>query len=161
MVDIQRPARTTARQLVAAARAGDFGAVSKYLDLLTEPDRSRRQQFGEVLTTLIQATASMMRGRAGDVGPNTAIVLDLSYTNGAEADIDELTPPVRAVVRALLAEVNDHPDDATYQIALAMAGDRCGTMDGLVLALMWTISAITWCEDNGAPAPGWLAATAA
>jgi hypothetical protein len=75
-------------------------------------------------------------------------------------DIDELQPEVRAVVRALLAEVNQHPEDTAYQLRLAIAGEPEALVDGIILILMWTVSAMLWCKEHDEPAPGWLAAAA-
>jgi hypothetical protein len=75
-------------------------------------------------------------------------------------DIDELRPEVRAIVRALLAEVNDHREDTFDQLELALDGAGEGLVDGVILVLLWTVSAMVWCEEHDEPAPGWLAMAA-
>lgn len=154
-------AHGTARQLVRLARDGRFDTVSGIVHLLTDPAMQQHELLRQVLTELLHAAASMMVRQIGGVGPNTAVVLDLRKTDGSIVDIDQLEPEVRAVVRALLAEVNGHPEDAAEQISLALAGDPCPMVDGIVLVLVWTICAMAWCEDHDEPAPRWLTATAA
>jgi hypothetical protein len=160
MTDTQRQARVTARRLVTLARAGELGPVADSLGLLTYADSGRRERLREVLSALIKASAEMTLHRAGPLGSDTAFVIDLRGEDESIVDIDELGPPVRAVVRALLAEVNMHPEDTADQVALALAGDRCATVDAVVLALLWTVHALEWCENNDVPAPEWLSDTA-
>jgi hypothetical protein len=71
-------------------------------------------------------------------------------------EIDELDPPVRATIRALLAAVNEHPEDAADQIALAVAGGLQATAEVVVLALRWTVNAVESCAETGVPLPDWL-----
>jgi len=159
-MDTQEQARGTARQLVRLASDGNMDTVSGIVHLLAEPAVQQQDLLRQVLGELLRAAASMMVRQIGGVGQNTAVVLDLRKADGAVVDIDQLEPEVRAVVRALLAEVNGHPDDAADQITLALAGDPCPLVDGIVLVLVWTICAMAWCEDHDEPAPRWLTATA-
>jgi hypothetical protein len=158
---MERRARDTARQLVLLAKDGNVDTVAGIVRLLTEPNLRQQGLLRQVLTELLRAAASMMVRQIGGVGADTAVVLDLRKADGSEVDIDQLEPEVRAVVRALLAEINGHQDDTADQISLALAGDPCPLVDGIVLVLVWTVCAMTWCEDNDEPAPGWLNATAA
>jgi hypothetical protein len=159
-MDTQGQARGTARQLVDLARDGDFDTVSGIVHLLTDPSMHQRELLRQVLTELLRAAAAMMVCQIGGVGSNAAIVLDLRKVDGSTVDIDQLEPEVRAVVRALLAEINEHPEDTADQVTLAMAGDPCPLVDGIALVLMWTISAMAWCTDHDEPAPRWLTTTA-
>jgi hypothetical protein len=159
-MDTQGQARGTARQLVDLARDGDFDTVSGIVHVLTDPTLHQRELLRQVLTELLHAAAAMMVCQIGGLGPDSAIVLDLRKVDGSTVDIDELEPEVRAVVRALLAEINGHPEDTGDQVDLALAGDPRPLVDGVSLVLVWTLSAMAWCEDHDAPAPGWLTTTA-
>jgi len=75
-------------------------------------------------------------------------------------DINDLRPEVRAIIRALLAEIYGNREDITDQISLALRGSSSGLIDGITVVLMWTVSAMAWCEANQEPAPEWLATTA-
>lgn len=160
-MDSRGRARTTARLLVNLARIGDLDGVSKVVRLLTSAGCPQPERLREVLTELLSAAAVMVRSQSGGLGPDTAIVLDLRRADGSTVDIDELRPEVRAVVRALLAEINEHHEDTADQLSLALNGESVGLVDGVTLVLLWTVSAMNWCEEHDEPAPGWLATTAA
>lgn len=157
-MDNQTQARGTARQLVNLTRFGDLDTVSLMVRLLADP--GQRAQLRLVLAQLLSASADMVLRQVGDDDPGSAIVLDLRKVDGSTVDIDELRPEVRAMVRALLAEAHGHPDDTEAQLALALAGQPAGLTEGITMVLMWTVSALTWCESHDEPTPGWLDTTA-
>ncbi|SES01201.1 hypothetical protein [Actinokineospora terrae] len=149
--------RGVARRLVAVTRGGDLDPTARTgaLDVLAGPDH--RDRLAAVLHELVVATADMMLCRAESTGPDKAFVLDLRDDAGEVVDVDTLDPPVRALVRALLAQLNGRPDDVQTQLDLAMLDDpRFDPVDVLVLALLWTVGSIEWCEQHDAPTPGWL-----
>jgi len=160
MMDTREQARATARLLVSLARAGDLDGVSRVVRLLTEPTVPHRGRLRQVLIELLDAAAAMVARQIGGLGSNTTIILDLRRVDGSIVDIDDLRPEVRAVVRALLAEVHEHAQDVATQIELALGGAADGLVDGLCLVLLWTVGAMAWCEEHDEPAPGWLATAA-
>jgi hypothetical protein len=157
-MDNQTQARGAARQLVNLTRFGDLDTVSLMVRLLADP--GQRSQLRLVLAELLRAAAAMVLCQAGDADPDSAIVLDLRKADGSTVDIDELRPEVRGMVRALLAETHGHPEDTETQIALALAGEPAGLTEGITMVLMWTVSALRWCESHDEPTPAWLDATA-
>jgi len=157
-MDTRAQARGTARQLVNLTRFGDLDTVALMVRLLADP--GQREQLRQVLTELLDASAAMVLRQIGDEDPGSAIVLDLRRADGSTVDIDYLRPEVRAMVRALLAVAHDHPDDAETQISLALAGESAGLTEGITMVLMWTVSALHWCETHDEPTPGWLDTTA-
>lgn len=160
-MNIQTQARGTARQLVNLTRSGDLDRVALIVRLLTAPHPANREPLRQVLAELLRAASTMVLRQIGGTDPDSAIVLDLRKVDGTTVEIDQLRPEVRAMVRALLAEAHQHPEDTAEQISLALAGESDGLTDGLTLVLMWTVSAMIWCEEHDEPAPSWLAATAA
>jgi hypothetical protein len=160
-MDITERARTMARLLVNLVRIGDLGEVSRIVRGLAEPTGAQRVRLRQMLTELLSAATAMVLRQAGGIGPEAAIVVDLRRVDGSTVDIDELRPEVRAVVRAFLAEVNEHSEDTVVQLALALQGEPDGLVDGILLVLLWTVSAMTWCEEHDEPAPRWLSTTAA
>jgi hypothetical protein len=160
-MDIQTQARGTARQLVNLTRSGDLDTVSLIVRLLTAPSPPHREPLRHVLVELLDAATAMVLRQIGGTEHGCSIVLDLRKVDGSIVDIDQLCPEVRAVVRALLARAYHHPEDTEAQISLALAGESAGLTDGLTLVLMWTVSAMIWCEEHDEPAPSWLATTAA
>ncbi|MCP2274243.1 hypothetical protein [Actinokineospora diospyrosa] len=150
--------RGVARRLVAVTRGGELDPSTRSgaLDVLAGDDH--RDRLAAVLRELVIATADMMLCRAESTGPDKAFVLDLRDDSGGPVDVDTLDPPVRALVRALLAQLNSSPQDLDLQLDLAMHDDpRFDPVDILVLALLWTVGSIEWCEQHDAPTPGWLA----
>ncbi|OLR94316.1 hypothetical protein [Actinokineospora bangkokensis] len=149
--------RGVARRLVAVTRGGamDPRGPEGALDVLSGPDH--RDRLSAVLRELVEATAGMMLCRADSADAEKAFVLDLRDEEGNPVVVDELDPPVRALVRALLAELNGRPEDTGFQLELALLDDpRFDPVDVLVLALLWTVGSIEWCEEHDAPTPGWL-----
>ncbi|WP_156758145.1 hypothetical protein [Actinokineospora pegani] len=150
--------RGVARKLVAVTRGGNMnpGGSESALDVLSGPDHHDR--LAAVLRELVTATADMMLCRAETPLADKAFVLDLRDEEGEPVVVDDLDPPVRALVRALLAELNGRPEDAEFQLELALRDDpRFDPVDVLVLCLLWTVGSIEWCEQHDAPTPGWLA----
>jgi hypothetical protein len=160
-MDSRERARTTARLLVRLARIGDLKGVSRVVRLLADPGHAQPERLRQMLSELLSAAGTMVLRQTGGHGSETAVVLDLRRVDGSTVDIDQLRPEVRAVVRALLAEVNEHPEDTSQQISFALEGEPEGLVDGVTLALLWTVSAMNWCEEHDEPAPRWLATTAA
>lgn len=150
-------ARGVARQLVAVTRGGALESPlpDGPLELLGDPDQ--RTRLRAVLRELVSATATMMLNRAEYPLNDHAYLLDLRDAEGVPVRIDDLSPPVRALVRAVLAELNGNPEDAEDQLDLAIHPDeRYDPLDVLILALLWTVGSIEWCEEHDAPTPGWL-----
>ncbi|MFC7616588.1 hypothetical protein ACFQV2_27140 [Actinokineospora soli] len=103
-------ARGLARRLVAVTRGGSAPGFDAPLDLLGGPDE--RTRLRAVLRELVHATASMLLKR-GTTGTDQTYLLDLHDTAGKPVAVDELAPPVRALVRAVLADLNGHPRTPT------------------------------------------------
>jgi hypothetical protein len=158
-MDTKERARATARLLVNLARIGDADAAARIVGLLADRDGPRRERLRQVLTELLTAAAAMVIRQTGGHGEDTAVVLDLRGSDGSTVDVDELRPEVRAIVRALLAEIHAHREDLRIQLTFALGGESEGLVDGVSLVLLWTVSAMDWCEEHGEPAPGWLVTT--
>lgn len=158
-------ARGIARRLVAVTRGGTAPAGDPPLALLGDPDE--RDRLRDVLRELVGATASMLLHRDDRDGGHRderghrsrACLLDLHDTEGRPVSVDDTAPPVRALVRAVLADVNGHPTDADAQLDLSVRADGGDPATVLVLALLWTVGSLEWCEANDAEPPAWLAAS--
>jgi hypothetical protein len=148
--------RATVARLVNLARDGEVDAVVCSLSLLSYADPAQRDRLRQILATLIEATASMLLRYAEPSPDNDMFAVDLCRPDGSAVQIDDLDPPVRATIRALLAAVNEHPEDTADQIALAVAGGLQATAEVVVLALRWTVNAVESCAESGVPLPDWL-----
>jgi hypothetical protein len=148
-------ARGLARRLVAVTRGETAPVLDAPLELLAGPAETPRLRA--VLGELVSATGAMLLQRA-DEGTDHTHLLDLHDADGRVVTIEKVAPPVRALVRAVLAHVNGHPGDADVQIELSVRTDDGDPVTVLVLALLWTVTALEWCEENDAEPPAWLIA---
>jgi hypothetical protein len=158
MTDQRTPALAMAGRLINLVRAGEMDTATGSLSMLSYAGPAHRERLRQVLAILIEAIAAMVTGKAGSMETSGLFAVDLRREDESAVDIDSLDPPVRAVIRAILAQVNDHPEDAAYQIGFAVAGGRQATVEAVVLALRWTVNAVENCEDIGLPTPEWLMA---
>jgi len=148
-------ARSGVRELVHVARDGDTQSVFDVLRRVTDHSEVDTRL---VVGQLVAASAQMMLMRVGKQADDVTYAVDLRDDDEFAVPIDELTPPLRATVRALLAELNGCSDDAEYQLELALFEQSLTTtLDVVVHSLLWMIGLLEWCESVGAPAPEWLA----
>ncbi|MGX7828065.1 hypothetical protein ACTG9Q_23545 [Actinokineospora sp. 24-640] len=146
-------ARGIARRLVTVTRGGSAPGSEAPLDLLGGP--GERARLRDVLRELVSATAAMLLHRGGDRADHSYL-LDLHDADGRPVPVDSLNPPVRALVRAVLADINGRPADADAQLDLSVRNNGGDPVSVLVLALLWTVGSLEWCEAHHAPAPAWL-----
>jgi hypothetical protein len=152
---VQIRART--RALVAMARDGDTAGLVDALDRLTAERAEDGPGPHQVVGELISAAVQMVSLRAGSMPAHTLFAVDIRDDGDHAVAIDHLDPPLRATIRALLAELNGHQDDARFQLELALRDiDMEATLEVVVHALLWTIGMLEWCEDEGVDAPDWL-----
>jgi hypothetical protein len=143
-------------------RHGDEESMLLELVRLTEDRAKGGRQSHLIASELIAALARMMFSAADPSTSDEPVYgLELSNNDNNEVGIDDTSPPVRATVRALLAELNGHPDEAVFQVDLALRdADLEVTLEVYTHALLWTIGMVKWCDGNGVPRPLWLGAMA-
>jgi hypothetical protein len=144
-----------ARQLVDYMRDGDDEGMVLELARLTAVRAGGSHEAHLVVGELIAALAQMMAHASG--GDEPTYGLELTNDDEQQVAIDEASPPVRAAIRALLAELNHHPDDRVFQVELALREDTFkATLDVYAHVLLWTMGMIEWCDDNHVARPRWL-----
>jgi hypothetical protein len=149
--------RARARALVTMARDGDTAGLVEALDQLIVEQVDGGPGPHQIVGELISAAVQMVSMRAGATPAQTLFAVDIRDDGDHAVAIDHLDPPLRATIRALLAELNGHPDDARFQLELALRDiDMEATLEVVVHALLWTIGMLEWCEDEGVDAPDWL-----
>jgi hypothetical protein len=133
-------------------------AASALLAELVGLDSPNRWLLRPVLSELTGATAALIEA-AAPIPPNLAdCTLLINTADGRRVTIDDLDPPVRATMRAVLARLHHNPADADLQLDLvADSTDAPGTADAVLHAMLWTQSAVSACEQSDIPVPGWLA----
>lgn len=155
--ELRDRARAGARELVHVAREGDTSGVFEALRRLTEGQGIVGSDTRMIVGQLVSASAEMMLLRVGAPPEDVIYALDLRDDEEFSVPIDELEPPLRATVRALLAELNGRPEEADFQLDLALRDQTVPTtLDVVVHSLLWTIGLLEWCEAEQQPAPEWL-----
>jgi hypothetical protein len=142
-------AQATAHQLVHCVLESDADGLTETLDTVADqPSTELRPYIREVVAELINVATAAVRNSTVQFR-NAAFAVDLRDDANDQVGIDELDPPVRATIRAMLAELNGSPDDASFQLDLAVRGvDRRSGLDTVRRALTMTIGLLHWSEQT-------------
>jgi hypothetical protein len=143
-------AQATAHQLVHCVLEADSDGLTETLGTVAEqPAAELRPYVREVVAELINVATAAVRHSAGDLRDRAAFAVDLRDDENDRVGIDDLEPPVRATIRAMLAELNGCPEDASFQLDLAVRGVDPGTgLDTVRRALTMTIGLLHWSEQS-------------
>ena len=143
-------AQATAHQLVHCVLEADSDGLTETLETVVDhPTDELRPYVREVVAELINVATAAVRTNAGPFPQQAAFAVDLRDDDNDRVGIDELDPPVRATIRAMLAELNGSPDDASFQLDLAMRGvDRRTGLDTVRRALTMTVGLLHWSERS-------------
>jgi hypothetical protein len=159
MTEQQQHPRAQARWLVEVMRQSDDESLVLELARLTADRVRGGRQSHLIICELVSALARMLLTASGP-GDHT-YGLEIADDDNKEIEIDEASPPVRAAVRALLAELNHHSEDALFQVDLALRDDTLQTtIEVFAHVLLWTMGMLKWCGATDVPTPGWLPAPA-
>ncbi len=142
-------AQATAHQLVHCVLEADPVGLTETLETVAaHPAGELRPYVREVVAELINVATTAVRDSAGPLRDRAAFAIDLRDDDNVRVGIDDLEPPVRATIRAMLAELNGSPDDASFQLDLAVRGvDRLSGLDTVRRALTMTIGLLHWSEQ--------------
>jgi hypothetical protein len=142
--DAQQDARRLAASLLDVHGRRDFIGLAHLVTPMIGSRAPGRRLFGPLLAELVAVVARLIKARAGEggdvftVGLTEEITKAGGHTAEAAVDIDELNPPLRAVLRAVLAELNGDPDATATQLKFASDGsDPLERLDALVHLLSW------------------------
>lgn len=151
----QSRAREHVCRMISALSRADLSELETSIGSLISDGGDDRDLFYPVLAEMAEAIAQMARGRAGPSGPDTAFIVEIVDDEDRAVGIDELSPALRAVVRAVLALLEDHPLDARYQLEMAATDpDTGGRLDALLRALLFVRSLL---DHDAGDVPSWLA----
>lgn len=142
-------AQATAHQLVHCVLEADSDGLTETLETVVDhPAAELRPYIREVVAELINVATAAVRNTAATTDGLAAFAVDLRDDANDRVAIDELEPPVRATIRAMLAELNGSPDDASFQLDLAVRGvDRGTGLDTVRRALTMTVGLLHWSEQ--------------
>ncbi|GAA5152506.1 MULTISPECIES: hypothetical protein [Amycolatopsis] len=138
--ELRRDVRQLADRLVEVVAAGDHGALAALVPRLLGGQSPERRLFPPLLAEFAAEVAWRLRAHAGAVRPEDVFVVDLTGDDEDGVPVDELPPPLRAVLRAVLAELNDDSENSLLQLEfVARDPDPLGRLDAL-LHLVWWVS---------------------
>lgn len=142
-------AQATAHRLVHCVLDSDPDGLSNALETVADQGEEQlRPYVRDVVAELIQVAATAVRHSAGTNRDDLAFAVDLRDDDQNGVSIDELAPPVRATIRALLADLNGHPEDAEFQLDLAVRQlDPLTGLDTVRRALTMTVALLQWTGD--------------
>lgn len=142
-------AQATAHQLVHCVLEADSDGLTETLEtVIAHPTDELRPYVREVVAELINVATAAVRSTTAQF-QNAAFAVDLRDDTNDRVGIDDLDPPVRATIRAMLAELNNSPDDASFQLDLAVRGvDRRTGLETVRRALTMTIGLLHWSEQS-------------
>jgi hypothetical protein len=141
-------AQATAHRLVHCVLDSDADGLSSALETVVDQGEELRPYIRDVVAELTQVAATAVRHTAGREGGNLAFAVDLRDDEETRVSIDELAPPVRATIRALLAELNGNSEDAAFQLDLVVRQLEPETgLDTVRRALTMTVALLQWTGD--------------
>ena len=140
--------RDLTERLVEVVRSEDVDQLAGLLSQVVDPQGTRGELFTPVLTRLVGYIAGALRRRADDSardsggadGADGAAIFTAELVDTVDDDvaIDELDPALRAVLRAVLADLNGDAESTRIQLRL-VSSDRepLARLDALWHALLW------------------------
>nr|WP_298176633.1 hypothetical protein [Saccharomonospora sp.] len=144
--------RDLAERLVDATRDDDVDSLATLLASLVGRHAPRTELYEPVLAEFVAAVVRSLRQRVGDEGVNDAndtdgadsaervFTVDLVDAEDNPAAVDEIDPALRAVLRAVLAQLNDDVADARFQLSLVGADpEPLSRLDALWHVLLWSM----------------------
>ncbi|GHF22121.1 hypothetical protein GCM10017786_65460 [Amycolatopsis deserti] len=133
----QRDVRRLAGRLVDDLGRHDLTAVSRALPRMIGRDAPEAALLRPLCAELVTVIAREVRARAAPGGADLFTVV-LSDEGDEGVPIDDLQPPLRAVLRAVLAELNHDSDGLDAQLEfIAGDPDPCGQIDALIHLVSW------------------------
>lgn len=140
-------AQHTAHRLVHCVLDSDSDGLTTALETVVEQGDELKAYVREVVAELIQVGASAVRRSVG-TAETPAFAVDLRDGTNDPVPIDELEPQVRATIRALLADLNGCPEDAEFQLDLAVRQlDPLTGLETVRRALTMTVALLQWSGD--------------
>lgn len=137
-------AEMTAHRLVHCVLDSDSDGLTSALETVVDQGDHLRTYVRAVVAELIHVGATAVR-ESVDPGEEPAFAVDLRDGTDDSVSIDELEPQVRATIRALLADLNGHPEDAQFQLDLAvMQLDPLTGLETVRRALTMTVALLQW-----------------
>ncbi|WAL66894.1 hypothetical protein ORV05_03570 [Amycolatopsis cynarae] len=134
----QPNARRLADQLIDVVENRDFDGLAGLVPQVVGSRAPESHLFRPLLAELVVAVAELIRLRTGTSEVHETFTVGLFDEGNRALDIDELQPPLRAMLRAVLAELNGDAEDARIQLEFAASDpDVAGRVDALLHLARW------------------------
>lgn len=138
-------AQVTAHRLVHCVLDSDADGLSNALETVADQGEHLRPYVRDVVAELIQVAVTAVRDTTDATRGDIAFAVDLRDEDDVQVSIDDLAPPARATVRALLADLNGNADDAAFQLDLVVRNlDPLAGLDTVRRALTMTVALLQW-----------------
>jgi hypothetical protein len=142
-------AQVTAHRLVHCVLDSDSDGLTSALETVVDQGDELRAYVRDVVAELIQVGATAVRDSVGPDTADPAFAVDLRDATNESVSIDELEPQARATIRALLADLNGAPDDAEFQLDLAVRQlDPLTGLETVRRALTMTVALLQWTGET-------------
>ncbi len=144
-------AHLTAHRMVHCVLDGDEDGLGRELETVVDrKGDDLREYVRAVVAELIRVATTAVRFSIGsDPNERTAYTIDLRDGMDDEVSIDELDPPARATIRAMLAELNGSAEDASIQLDLAVQTiDPLTGLETVRRALTMTVGVLSWSQED-------------
>lgn len=125
-------AEHTADRLVRLAGDQSYHGLSTVVAELLPVDRIARLR-----AVLIELVDRCARTISTEHRPDAVFTVALTGDDGRPVRIDDLEPPLRALLRAVLATANDDPGSRNVHIGLIMQDSVAATVDVIGHLLHW------------------------
>lgn len=141
-----REVRDLTERMLGLARGKDLSTLAALIGRLVGKRAPERHLLRPLLLDLVGHTVQAIPAQRGS-HPREIFVADLSDEHGDGAEVDEVDPALRAMLRAVLAALNGATGDVVDQIDLVVADrDPVAKSNAVVHGLLW-VNQLT----NGGP----------
>lgn len=136
--ELRRDVQQLADQLVGLVRRQDYDTLATVVPRVVGKQGAEARLFTPVLLALTIEVAARIREQAADVRPQDLFTVGLEMDAEGGLSVDELAPPLRASLRAVLAELHDDRENTLIQLGfIARDDDSLGRLDALLHLVSW------------------------
>lgn len=136
--ELQRDVQQLAEHLVDVVTRQDYDTLAALVPRVLGKQSPDRRLFVPLLAELVLEVALRIRARTRDVAAEDLFTVGLSADDETGADVDQLDPPLRATLRAVLAELNGDHENSLLQLDFVHRDpDPLGRLDALLHLVSW------------------------
>ncbi|GAB2993723.1 hypothetical protein LWP59_32515 [Amycolatopsis acidiphila] len=136
--ELQRDVRQLADHLVDVVARQDYDTLAGLVPRVVGRQSPDGRLFRPLLTELAIEVAWRIRALTGGLSARDLFTIGLSAEDETVAGVDELDPPLRATLRAVLAELNDDRENSLVQLDFVNQDPNpLGRMDALLHLVSW------------------------